>query len=1198
MTIHATRGLPIGFLAIALAAGAQLGGCTFDDSALESLTCTTDADCDSPRTCVQGYCLEVDGAGVCGADADCSDGLFCNGAETCNPEAGSADVNGCLAGAAPTLSDGYDCTEDICDEAAGEVRHIRGAGCICATEQDHQACDAVANQQGLTCVTATCNDQLGCDFPPAMAGTVCGEAQGCLSAGQCDDGGQCQRSRDDAMCDDADACNGAETCNPDGTCAAGDEVDPDDGIACTVDSCADGSIINDASACDCIEPGAACDCVGERCQPGNQCVGYICSDNYTCGADDVAFRAAGTSCNDDVACTFDDICDGAGACGGSLDHNLCSNFDLCDGEEICDPDSPQNDINGCISGNPPNINDGIDCTIDSCTDGQIMHVPDGCALCDNDAECLPDNDANPCLRYFCNDICMTEPRPEGTMCDDGRGCTDGDTCDPNGQCVGRDPNDTFCNDQMWCDGIEICQPNHQQADADGCRPGPAPDPDDDVDCTDDTCVECDPDDNNCTLGLEGDFLNTPTERCECINDVDCAEQADVCFLASCNRGSYTCNVQPAQVGTDCDDGLACTDGDACDADQNCVPQTDNCDCEVNADCTDDDDNVCILAGACSDGVCQYTFASDDTACGELTCTAGSTCDGVGQCDVILNNDVCAGSCRAGATCAPGDVDADADGCVYEPANEGACVVNCGNGDIDGTCVVGTCQAPPEGPTGTDLCDDLEDNDCDGEQDGDDSDCATPDTVVVGGEETGTVGQPVTLTVTATTATNQAANLYCVGRLERWYESFDDPAVIADLENEENPQITPIGVLGDDVASGVSHDGATGLKVCNGKGLLLGPFAQPALADQLGLMLRVRMKNMNPTGLGAEEHFVVSYRNSLTGNDGEDLFLPVIALDSLDVTMNDYQNVFFNAQGVGSVTIRLELIKRNGVTDPDRCAFVDSVGIYEVPWWRADADAIPEELDYLRWTWNNITEDAIMYFEDIDQEADIAAFFFADKAPPQGHTISLEARAKHTGSLGLAWINGPVPGSILLPPVTEVPEALDRSRSMRLDWAMAMRNRAQWLAGDAMHTVFGVGDDVASYRKIGSALPEDTAGPYLTQYEAGGNRDGSHKIRHRFVSELPEAMKPLLGRRLGLARPGRGGADHDGYLDDVDLYVRSNSEYMSFAGTGPQNYDSTVHEVTMTSEHDGLVHVQCYWQLPGTEDTPTIASAPYYVTITE
>jgi len=47
---------------------------------------------------------------VCASSTQCDDGVFCNGAESCNPE-----TMRCQAGPAPTCDDGDPCTEDRCD---------------------------------------------------------------------------------------------------------------------------------------------------------------------------------------------------------------------------------------------------------------------------------------------------------------------------------------------------------------------------------------------------------------------------------------------------------------------------------------------------------------------------------------------------------------------------------------------------------------------------------------------------------------------------------------------------------------------------------------------------------------------------------------------------------------------------------------------------------------------------------------------------------------------------------------------------------------------------------------------------------------------------------------------------------------------------------------------------------------------------
>ena len=54
----------------------------------------------------------------CVSNSDCDDGLFCNGAETCDVAGGT-----CLAGTPPTCSDGNTCTADSCDAAANACVH-------------------------------------------------------------------------------------------------------------------------------------------------------------------------------------------------------------------------------------------------------------------------------------------------------------------------------------------------------------------------------------------------------------------------------------------------------------------------------------------------------------------------------------------------------------------------------------------------------------------------------------------------------------------------------------------------------------------------------------------------------------------------------------------------------------------------------------------------------------------------------------------------------------------------------------------------------------------------------------------------------------------------------------------------------------------------------------------------------------------
>ena len=180
------------------------------------------------------------GAPECSVDADCNNGLYCDGTETCN--AGS-----CVAGPAP-CDDGVNCTVDTCDEAND----------TCSSSADDALCD-----NGLFCDgSETCDAALGC-----QAGTpvVCDDGVGC-TVDSCDEGSDaCSFAPDNSYCDNGVFCDGTETCdailgcqlssgNP---CAAGETCDE----------------IGDFCVGSCAPVGDSCttdsDCCGNKCRGPN-----------------------------------------------------------------------------------------------------------------------------------------------------------------------------------------------------------------------------------------------------------------------------------------------------------------------------------------------------------------------------------------------------------------------------------------------------------------------------------------------------------------------------------------------------------------------------------------------------------------------------------------------------------------------------------------------------------------------------------------------------------------------------------------------------------------------------------------------------------------------------------------------------------------------------------------------------------------
>ena len=265
----------------------------------------------------------------CTSNADCSDGIFCNGTETCNTTTGD-----CEAGTPPDCDDGVGCTDDSCDPTAD----------ACVNDPN----DANCPDDGMFCN--------GTEF--------CDEADDCSSTGDpCPPGEICNDTDDicepigctvDADCDDGLFCNGAESCNTStNECEAGTPPDCSDGVGCTVDSCNEGT-----DSCDNVPDDTSCD------------NGLFCDGAEFC--DPVLDCQAGTppDCDDGVGCT-DDFCDATSdACANvPNDANCPDDGVFCNGTEYCDP--------------------AVDCssTGDPCPPGEICNeVQDICELEDGPVE--------------------------------------------------------------------------------------------------------------------------------------------------------------------------------------------------------------------------------------------------------------------------------------------------------------------------------------------------------------------------------------------------------------------------------------------------------------------------------------------------------------------------------------------------------------------------------------------------------------------------------------------------------------------------------------------------------------------------------------------------------------------------------------------------------------------------------------------
>jgi len=155
-------------------------------------------------------------AGGCVIDADCNDGAFCNGAETCNVGTGI-----CEAGAAPACDDGLFCNgSESCNETTDSCD--TGTPPVC---DDGAFCNGVetCNESTDECDTGVAPD---IDDGVACTNDVCNESTDSI-----------EHTPNDGLCDNGSFCDGVETCYAHYGCQPGS--DPCAGNACddTADIC-------------------------------------------------------------------------------------------------------------------------------------------------------------------------------------------------------------------------------------------------------------------------------------------------------------------------------------------------------------------------------------------------------------------------------------------------------------------------------------------------------------------------------------------------------------------------------------------------------------------------------------------------------------------------------------------------------------------------------------------------------------------------------------------------------------------------------------------------------------------------------------------------------------------------------------------------------------------------------------------------
>lgn len=499
----------------------------------------------------------------------------------------------------------------------------------------------------------------GSDVGLPNAPTPCGSAAECQYEGMQK---ECRKATCDLtaghcvvnQADDGDQCMAGNACYDKGTCTAGQcvvgkAVLCDDGIACTIDSCD-------------ITTG----CLHKPLQEG-------------------------ADCDDGNVCTVGDQCTKFGLCAGTKQ--------TCDDGEICTNDSC-NPVSGACENTPTNgpCDDGKVCTNDSCVGGKCLGVE---IKCDDGNFCTIDK----CVEAFGGCVGTNS---SGGPCNDGDGCTVGDTCDsgicksgtpqvcndgnvctaekcssPSGTCVFTKSTETQCNDGNLCTENDLCDTVAPWV----CKGGKPLVCDDGNVCTSDSCTgnggcaftpnngTCD-DNNSCTVG-----------------DTCVAKECQPSNLQKCDDNN-PCTTDSCSPITGCifdANSISCTDGNSCTLDDKCANKS----C-VGVGVVCNDNNPCTTDWCSPDLGCQADKLSVNATCNDGNgCTGPDLCDGAGKCSgKTISN------CDDGNSCTDDSCNPTNGSCVNKAKLDGsACTDNnaCSSGDA---CKGGICAA-----VAVDLCND-------------------------------------------------------------------------------------------------------------------------------------------------------------------------------------------------------------------------------------------------------------------------------------------------------------------------------------------------------------------------------------------------------------------------------------------------------------------------------------------------------------
>ena len=342
-----------------------------------------------------------------------------------------------------------------------------------------------------------------------------------------------------------------------------------------------------------------------------------------------------------------ELCDGVdNDCDGSTDEKACDDGEVCT-DDVCNP------VTGCDY----LFNDS------ACSDGNPCTSGDVCGFGKCSGLFLDCDDANPCTNDSCSAEGGCQNTPNALPCTDGNACTDTDVC-AGGVCLPGSP--IQCEDGNSCT-LDTCDAKS------GCE----------TQLLDNPCSDGNPctDKDTCVGGL-------------CIGGATDCDDENPCTTDSCDPAFEGGCIHAPKSDGDCDDGLACTIDDVCDAGE-CVGTDVGCACLKDTDCIDaEDGNQCNGTLYCDQSKVPFTCKVDpgtivkcdvpdgfDPACTNTACQPetgdcqvspvpeGEACDDGDACtdSTVCTGGFCTGSqkvCVDGNLCTSDACDA-LKGCVFD-----------------------------------------------------------------------------------------------------------------------------------------------------------------------------------------------------------------------------------------------------------------------------------------------------------------------------------------------------------------------------------------------------------------------------------------------------------------------------------------------------------------------------------------------------